>query len=193
MAWVALAATVVGTMMQAKGQMDQAEAAKAQGMAIRGEKQFEADQLDENAGQLQASAQRQAQIERRHANLVASRALALGGASGAGLSDPTMAGILTDIEAEGSYRAASAIYEGDSRARRLRMGADAARFEGDVGLQGGESRASALRTTAAGSILQGAGSLYGKYGMGGPSQAPSSLSSASGYMDAGTPAFTPVG
>lgn len=192
MAWAALAATLVGTAMQVGGQMTQASAAAQAGQQQFLAKQFEADQLDQNAGQVEAAAQRQAQIERRQANLIASRALAIGGASGAGLSDPTMAGILTDIEAEGSYRAASAIYEGADRARRMRMGADAAMFEGGMLLQGGQTRSRAMRTAAVGTLLQGAGSLYGKYGMGGPKNSPS-ISSASGYYDAGTPLFNPYG
>lgn len=166
----ALALVAVGTLMQVGGGLSAADAMKAQGTQQRVEKNFEAQQMRENAGQEVAASQRQAIDVNHQYKLIASRALALGGASGAGMSDPTMAGILTDIGAEGSYKAATAIYEGASKARKLEIGAEGAEIEGEVAEKAGYAKAKAMQTQVIGSVLQSAGSMgmYAKYGMGNP-------------------------
>src|SRR3990167_1798671 len=68
--------------------------------------EYQAAQLRQAAGQERASSQRSAIEERRRASLIASRALALAGAGGGGVSDPGVANLLADIEGEGAYRAA---------------------------------------------------------------------------------------
>lgn len=192
MAWAPLAIALVGTAMQMGGKYGEADAARVQATQVRAGKQFEADQMEQNAEQAQAAAQRTAAEARHRSKLIASRALALGGASGAGMSDPTMAGILTDIGADGVYRSAVAIYEGDDKARRLRMGAEGAEYEGQVMEQGLHHKAKALEKSALGSAMQMGGSLFSKYGGGGPKADTGSLSAGTGYMDAGTPLFNPV-
>lgn len=182
----------LGTLMQTGGQLDQAEAAKWSGQQAQVAKNFEAQQMVQNAGQTRAAAQRGAMEEERRARLIASRALAVGGASGAGLSDPTFAGIMADLAGEGAYRAAVKTYEGEDRARKLEMGAEVARLEGEVARQGGEYRAKGLRYGALGTLASGASSLYAKYGMGGPKADSGSLSSGASWYDAGSPAFNPV-
>jgi hypothetical protein len=168
MAWVAAAAAIAGVVMQYAGQKKQEKAAERQGAMFNASKQFEADQLEQNAGQEQAAAQRRAIEQRRRASLVASRAMAVSAASGAGASDPTVENIISDLAGEGAFRASQELYEGEDRARRMRLGADASRFEGATGQMAAGDRASAMRTSSYGTLLSGAGSLYGKYGMGGP-------------------------
>ena len=195
MAWAALAAVAVGSAMQLGGALTQSDALKQAGAQQRIEKNFEAQQMEQNATQTVASSQRQAMAERRQAQLVASRALALGGSSGAGLTDPTMAGILTDIASEGSYRSALALYEGEDRARKMRMGAEAAEYEGEVLERGAHQKAKAVRTTGYGSVMQGLGSMGMKYGMGSGTggSGGTSLSSGTGFVDAGTPSYANYG
>ena len=186
MAWVVPAMMVVGTILSVSGSMKQASAVKA--AAARGQqaKDFEATQLEIGAGQAEASAQRRAQDQQRRSRLVASRALALAAASGAGASDPTIETIISDIDGEGAYRAGVELYQGEERARQMRTGAAAARFEGEAGIATGADRATAYQLQGVGSAISGV-SLYARYGMGGPRNA------GADYFDAGSqtdPRFT---
>lgn len=177
MAWAPLAIMAVGAILGAAGQYQQGRIARKQGEAMQQAKAFEAEQLDENAGQAVAASQRQAMEQRRRASLVASRALALSAASGAGASDPTIENIISDIDGEGEYRAAVALYEGEERARRMRLGADAALFEGDMAAATGRAQGRAATVGALGSLAMAGGSMYAKYGMGGPNPQAGALDS----------------
>lgn len=159
---------VASTLAQYAGQKKSARAAKAAGRAKKRLADFEAAQLEQQAGQSVAASQRGAMEERRRAELVSSRALALSASGGGGVSDPTMANLLGDIEGESIYRAGVSLYQGEEQARQLKMSAQAKRMEGDIALQGGEAQASAYNLAAVGSLVEGAGSLYTKYGLGGP-------------------------
>src|SRR5688572_12906051 len=114
-------------------------------------------QRTRDANQAQVEAQHQAKSERRKAQLVRSRALAVAGASGAGVSDPTVSKILSDIDTEGELNALNSLWSGDYTARALRLGANASRNE-----------SSALRSSGyisgATTALQGGLSFYEKYG-----------------------------
>jgi hypothetical protein len=192
MAWAPIALAIAGSVMQMGGQLTQADAAKRAGEQQRVADEFRSKQLAQDAGQTRAMAQRAKLNEEHRAKLVASRAMALAGSSGGGLSDPTIQGILADIEGEGALRAASAVYEGEARARKLEMGSEGAALEGQIAEGAGRNRQSAMRTAAFGSLMQGIGqaSMFSKYGMGGPQQT-ASLSSGASWYDAGTPSFSP--
>jgi hypothetical protein len=114
---------------------------------------------ERDANQAQVEAQREAAIERRRAKLVRSRALAVAGASGAGVSDPGVSSILSDIETEGEMNALTALASGDYLARGLRSGADTARREGSA-------RETAGYLSGASTALSGAVSWWDKYGEG---------------------------
>lgn len=182
MAWLTLpiAAGIGGTVLQFAGGMSAASAAERQGQQMREAQQYKAAQLESQATQAVASSQREAQEQERRARLVASRALAVSAASGAGASDPTIEKIISDIDGEGAYRSMVALYQGEERARTLRMGADAARYEGDMAVQSGEERASGMRMGALGSLAAGGAGLYARFGMGGP-QTKSSVLDGSFY------------
>lgn len=119
---------------------------------------LEASRDERDALSAQAESQQQALNERRRAKFLRSRALAVAGASGAGISeDPTVGNILSDIETEGEYRALSALYEGDSLAEGLRSGSQSKRrmakaYEISAG------------ANAAGTLAGGAYSFYSRYG-----------------------------
>lgn len=172
MAWVAAAAMIAGTLLQMKGQRDQAKVTQQQGAAFATSKSFEAEQLESNALQTQAAAQREAFEHERQARIVASRALAVAGASGAGVSDPTVMDVIADIDGVGALRKATAIYQGAERARHMRMAAAGARFEGYTGQETANDAADAGMLSALGSGIAGGGSLYSRYGMGGPAKTP---------------------
>ncbi len=163
MAQLALVAMGVGTVLSFKGQMDQAKAVKAQGVAAQQAAEFEAAQLDRIAGQERASSQRQALEERRRASIVASNAIAAAGKGGGGVSDPTISNIIGDIGGEGEYRALVALFEGEERARFAEFQATGRRFEGASALSGAKAESKALKTAAVANLLSGGVSLYDKY------------------------------
>lgn len=143
-------AAVAGKFISAAGTI-------AAGNAANDAARFEAGQLQRNAGQVRASSQRAAIEERRNADLVASRALAVAASSGAGASDVTVENILGDIEKEGEYRALTALYEGEQQATGMETAAKVRKWEGKMA-----KRASRLQ--AVGTLLEAGSSMYGKYG-----------------------------
>lgn len=206
--FVAIAATVAGVAANIQGsnaamrgadtaiEGNNAAAAATQRAAQRRAValEFEAEQLDQDAGLSIAAAQRVRDEEVRKAALVASRALAVAAASGASASDSTIVNLIARTQGEGAYRGAVALFEGEDRARRLRMGAAGKRYESAVTIEGGydassaygyKNMAIAAGTEAAyansmGNIAKGIGSaasMFTKYGGDGP---PKPLFSGSG-------------
>jgi hypothetical protein len=166
---------LAGGLTEATGYEQAAEAARVAGRRKNVAAQFEAEQLEQNAGQVVAASQRDAMEERRKADLMASRALALAGASGGGASDTTVVNIIAKLKGEGSYRSAVALYRGEDKARRLRMGAAARRYEGAVAEEGGifegaayDTQAKAARFQAIATAASDAPTLLMKYGGGAP-------------------------
>ena len=173
----ALAVMAVGTVLQFAGQMQQAKAANQQGLNAAAMANYKAAQQEQAAGQEVAASQRAAQEEHRRATLMASRALAVSGASGGGVSDPTVMGLISDIEGEGAYRGALDLYQGADRARQLRQGAMTSEIEGLAAFNSAKAKASAMKTNAWGQAAMNVGSMYSKYGGGGMKTDPS------GYTD----------
>lgn len=118
---------------------------------------YQASQLERNAGQSQAVAQRQAIEERRKARLLESRAQAVAAASGGGASDSTVVNLIGNIEKQGEYNALTALYNGDMQAANMKE-------EAGIRRKTGKAAAYAGQTQAASTILSGASSLYNKYG-----------------------------
>jgi hypothetical protein len=145
--WIGLATTALTIGMA----YQQAQVQQAQFNAV-------AKQRENDANAAAAESQRAAIIERRRAQHVMSRARAVAGASGAGVSDPTVTNILTDIETQGEMNALNALFEGHTAARANRQGAAMARNEaraaGTAGYFG-----------AASTALSGGSSWYEKYGV----------------------------
>jgi len=120
------------------------KAAKAQGKAQQEMNYFEAAQMESAAGQQQALAQRNAQDELRKSAIAQSQALAMAGASGAGVSDPDVTKILGDIAAEGRLAADTHLYNGDEAAKSLKINAKMSRWQGDQARKGLNVQANAL-------------------------------------------------
>jgi hypothetical protein len=170
--YVGAAASIGGTLLSAKGQKDSGKAAvkqaeqTAQNEMVAAE--YEARQAEYLAGQTKAVAQREAYEQRRGAALMASRSLALAAASGAGTSDPTVVDLIGNIYAEGAYRSALALYEGEEQARSLDVAAQSRRLSGKSGasaaLETGKSVSKASNMNMFSTILSGSGSFAEKYG-----------------------------
>lgn len=153
MAFLAAAApylAVATTALTAVSQFQSGKAANANAQLV-------AAQQDQAAKQAQVEAGQEAAQERRRAKLVRSRALAVAGASGAGVSDPSVTNILTDIDTDGEVNALNALYSGDYTARALRSGAQATRRQGRASKTAGYLAGGAT-------ALSGAGSFFEKYG-----------------------------
>lgn len=180
--FIPVAMELVGSMFSATGNYQAGDAAMANAKAKKQEADFEAAQLMQQANTALASGQAQAIEERRQIGIINSRALAVA-AAGGGAKDPTVINMIARNAAYGSYRAALSLYQGQDRARTLRMQAAGRTYEGEVALQTGEAKQAAYRTAAAGSVIKGATSLYTKYGM---TPAPSGGSLTNVGSDAGS-------
>lgn len=116
---------------------------------------------DINAGQRVAAGQQAAFEEERQARLAQSRALAVAAASGSSPSVGSDARIIAEVGAEGAYRAALQMYQGEEEARVMRL-------TGKLEAAALKDEASAIRFGAAADLIAGAGSMYAKYGGQGP-------------------------
>lgn len=130
------------------------------GNAARGAANFQAAQMNQQAGQERAVSQRQSIEQRRQAGLANSRVTAVAGASGAGVTDPTVLNIEGDNAATGEYNALTALYQGEEKARGLEMGATSKVYEGQQARQ-------ASLFKAGGTLLSSGNSMLSKYGDGG--------------------------
>ena len=128
------------------------------GKAAKNEAYSQAAEMEVNAGQEKAYAQRRAIEQRRQARLVQSRGLALAAAGGAA-DDPSVVRILGDIAGKGEYDAMLELFEGDVAARDLKSQAKATRAAGKEAYRAG-------RLGAASTSISGFSSMYDKYGGG---------------------------
>ena len=155
-------ALIAATGLKVASAIQQGRVANAMGKAQRAAKEREAEQLDQNAVQTVAAAQRKAMEEKRRGDLVASRALAIA-AAGGGASDKSVVNIISDLKGEGSYRAMLAMYEGEDRARLMREQGKLTRFEGEQLFEAGKAKKRAANVMALGETVSGAASMYTKY------------------------------
>jgi len=153
--------SLLGGRSAKKAAKKEARALEAQGKAEQEGAYFEAAQMETAAGQQQAVAQRNAQEELRKSEVLQSRALAVAGASGAGVNDPTVLKILSDFAAEGQLAADTQLYSGDEAARNLKLQAKVTRWQGGQARagRGVQSQAAKAKGRAAvvGSLLDAAG------------------------------------
>lgn len=169
-----------GLALQVAGTVQSEQTAKKAAAARQAAAEFEAEQLEQNAGQTVAAAQRQAFETGRTGAYTASRALAVSAASGGGASDPTVMNNIAQLASETAYRKSLDLYQGEERARQLNLSAaatrqsgkiasdallaqgDAAVIQGATGVASTISRAYRPTTAATGS------SMFSTYGYGGP-------------------------
>lgn len=172
MAEVAATAAIIGyfgkNLVTSYGLKEQGKAERRHAEEQMAADEFQAQMMEQRAGQEIAYAQRQRQEEQRTAGLVASRAIAVAAASGGGASDTTVVNLISRVKGEGAYRGMVRMYEGESRARTLRLGAAAKRFEGATGVIEAAAGQKVANNMAAANVIFGGASLYGKYGGGTP-------------------------
>jgi hypothetical protein len=149
--------------MQAFGILGQGDAAVKAAERRKQAAEFEAQQLDINAGQAVAASQRTAYFEDQKGDLMLSRLKALSAASGAGATDPTVLNLQAGLMQQKAYNLASALYGGEDKARSMRMEASSKRYQADLGLADAEETKSASKLSAAASLLSGGAKLYSSY------------------------------
>jgi hypothetical protein len=145
----ATALPIVGSMMAAKG-------INKSGLAQQEAANFEAEQMDQNAGQVEAASQRNAMDRERETEMLQSRALAVAGASGAGAMDPTVLRIIGGIAKEGKLASEMELYNGKSQAQSMRTQGKATRYQG-------YQTALASRTQGFATMMSGFGQGIGNY------------------------------
>jgi hypothetical protein len=117
---------------------------------------FEAKQLEQQAGESRAAAQRAAMDKRREERYAQSALLARAAASGGGADDAGVVDLAGDIAQRGEYEALAEIFKGESRARGMEDAAFGKRRSGKAAQKG-------AYLSAAGTILGSAGSMYRLY------------------------------
>ena len=135
---------------------------------------YQAQQLKINAGQAQASAQRQAYDIQRQGEIIASNALAHVAASGGGASDPSVVNLIARNAGESAYRQAVALYGGNDEARTMRMQAQGKQYEGQQAMRNGVENAIASGYGARSTLMKGMArdaSLLLRFGGDGPKTA----------------------
>lgn len=180
----------IGALGELYGQIEQGRIARIQAGRERLYRELALWNAEREGDLAVAASQRTALEERRQADLVASRALAVAAASGGGVSDPTVVDILSRTKGEGAYRARVALYEGQARSRAMRMAA-----AGGGSFDASDSLKAGYNAAALGTAARAGMSLYAKYGMNGPGSLPETGGSGDSalIMDAGTPSFTAAG
>jgi hypothetical protein len=146
--------------LQAGGGIASENAAKKAASARKAAAEFEAQQLEQNAGQVISAAQRQAFETTRTGAYTASRALAVAAASGGGASDPTVMYTISQLASETAYRRSLDLYQGEERSRQLKMSAAASRYSGQIGADVILDQGRAAETQALSGIVSGATKMY---------------------------------
>jgi hypothetical protein len=152
------------TLMSARAYEAEGKAQQQAGEMANAAAKFEARQMRTQAGQEQAVAQREAENRLRESALLMSRAQAVAAASGGGALDPTVLRIIGGLAAEGELAAATERYNGDERARQLKLAAVGREYEGVQAKYSGDVARSVGKWRAQNTLLQGAASMASAWG-----------------------------
>lgn len=163
-----------GSVLSAYGTILAGNAAARQGEAQQTAFNYQADELRQQAGQTRAASQRTADNSRLAGDYAISRARAVAGASGGGVTDPTVNTVVGNLAGRSEYNALSDLFTGEERARGLETQAGLDNFQGDQAYRAGQTKKKLAYIQAGATVLGSGSDLYSKYGMGGPTP-PSSM------------------
>lgn len=169
--WAAIGLTAASTAVSAAGTIAGGDAALAAGQSTQQAYEYRAKQEEQAAQESRASAQRVALDKQRQGRLLLSTLQARAAAGGGGAADPTILNLGGDIAGRSEYDALLEMYKGENRARGLEDSATASRMSGDAALAEGEAKRKASQLSAIGTIIGGAGSMFGTYSKIGSSSA----------------------
>jgi hypothetical protein len=122
--------------------------------------EYEAQQLEVNAGQAKAASQRDAYWKELEGELLISATKARAGAGG---MDPTVLNIIAGAMARKSYNMQASIYAGEEKSRLMTMQAESKRYDAALGLADARAARGTYALSAIGSLAQGGMSLYDRY------------------------------
>ena len=151
MQMMALALPIMGGLFSGFGELQAGKAAEHSA-------NFQAEQLRRNADATEAASQRAAIGEKRKSEFIQSRALAVAGASGAGVLDPTVLNMVSGIAGEGALAVETELYNGRTQAQGMRTQAMATAYEG---LQRKRASKIGALTSVIGGASQGMGNWFG--------------------------------
>ncbi len=123
-----------------------------QGNAARATANNQAAQLEQQAGQSRATAQREAEAKRRQGEFASSRAQAVQAAAGGNPDSFTAVENEKDLVGQGEYGALTAMFNGEERARGMEYNAANKRLEGKAAHDAGVTSAIASGLSSAGKI-----------------------------------------
>jgi len=158
-------ASVAGTIFSGLSMISQFRDANALAKSQAAQGVYEQKLANQNAGQIEAQAQRESLVAKRQGDLVASSAKAKLASGGGQSSDPTAVNLVADIEARGYENQMNELYSGTARANSVRQGGDMAAYQGRV-------NSASTKSAAKSALVGSAASLMTKYGGAGPSASP---------------------
>lgn len=164
MAQVAAVIGLVGTVIQAAGTLASGRAAERAGQQQQQVAEYEAKQLDMQAREERAAAQRDAMELARRKRLALSALQARSAASGFMATDPLTYDLMGEIAEYGTLQEQMAQYGGRSRARGVEAQAQGRRLSGQAALAEGQAARRASRYAAAGTILGGISGFARRFG-----------------------------
>lgn len=145
-----MVANFMSTTMPVLGALMSADALIDQGFAVRKEKNYEALQMEERAGQIMGAGSHAIEDNAVKYEILMSKALAICGASGAGCSDPTFMTLMANLAIEGERTAQRLTFNFKTRANFLKEQARATRFEGEEFRKASKKKATATLLAGAG-------------------------------------------
>lgn len=150
--------------LSAIGSVGEANAAASAGKAQEANQRFIAAQLDRNAGQERAASQRRVAEIARQGRFAQSRALAVGAASGGGVSNPGFVDLISDMEREIETRKSLVLSEGEMTAQDLNLAAESRRRSGAYDRKAGNQQRSQTLIGGAADLGIGTATLFDRYG-----------------------------
>lgn len=163
MALGAMALQGAGAAVSAMGTLAGGRAAAAAGQSAMQAAEFTAAQQRQQANEALAVGQRGAFEKRREGDLLQSKLQARAAASGGGATDPTVIGLAEDIAGRAEEGALFEMFKGESKRRGLLDAAEGTHLQGLAALEEGQMKQRAARLSALGTVLGGAGSMFGTY------------------------------
>lgn len=133
--------------------------AAIQGQAAQQAAEYRATQLRQQAQEARAGAQRMALETRRKGGLVQSTLRARAAASGAGATDQTVLGLTGQIAQRTEYESLLEMYKGENAARGMEDAANAAIYQGKIGVMSAGLQSEAIQNQTRGTLIGQAGSL----------------------------------
>lgn len=159
-----MGAQVAGGNQQVAGIRQQGNAAVILGQEQQTAKDYEAAQLKQQAGQVNASGSQEVANNTRATNIILSNARAAAAGSGGSVSSPSVLSVLGNISARGEYNSLSDLYGTGEKAAGMVTQANLDTYEGSNDYQAGLIKNQALQNQANTTALSNVATFASKYG-----------------------------